>query len=221
MKKCVRKIAVSLLVIICAVCLACGVTACSARSNTPVETPDLGTTVRGELPTDGSKPTEHTALENVSYMATVLDGRSFYHSYAKNSTKSTGYEQVTQTWKDFKTAEVSGLGHDVMVSSDLSYSALIKSSSQSCYVDGEEAYVRSGSKPAKNSVPTDVKWSEDQPSYYDKDAHLVKYGEFATELSVYIINDDTIIRADSVVDNKDGTYSQKLYLNEGAAGWYK
>ena len=110
-------------------------------------------------------------LDNIGYMAYVLDSQPLYHSYAHNSTKSTGYEQITRTWKDFKTAEASGEDFDVMVASDLSYSALIKSSTQSCYIGGNEAHVRGGNKPGKNSEPTDMEWSKNRPSVYDKNGY--------------------------------------------------
>ena len=220
MKRPFRTIAVTLLGILCTATFAGGLSAC--KKHGPVDTVKGRTTVREALPTDGSLPTQHTALENIGYMATVLDGQPSYHVYAYNSTKAMGgYEQVTQSWKDYKNSQLSGIGQSVMICSDLSYSMLVQSSTQSCFVGDKDAYMRKGKKPKKTSVPTSIDWSTDQPEYYDSEAYLYKYGEFSTELSVYVLDKDSVISADDVIDNGDGTYSQKYYLNEGAACWYQ
>ncbi len=193
----------------------------SLKHNGPVVLGDDATTVRKRLPAEGADPMSSSPLDNIGYMAYVLDSQPLYHSYAHNSTKSTGYEQITRTWKDFKTAEASGEDFDVMVASDLSYSALIKSSTQSCYIGGNEAHVRGGNKPGKNSEPTDMEWSKNRPSVYDKNGYKKTYGEFPKEISVYVISEETLISADGAVDNGDGTYSQKFYLNENCGVWYQ
>ena len=184
---------------------------------------DDATTVRKRLPAEGTLPTDSnvSALDNIGYMAYVLDHQPMYHAYAYNSTKSTGYEQVTQSWKDYKNAERSGFGKSVMVASDLSYSALVKSSSQSCFIGGKEALIRSGKKPGKRSQPNDIEWSNGKPSRYDKNGYKYAYGEFSTEISVYVICKETLESADPVVVNEDGTYSQTYYLNEYAGVWYQ
>ncbi len=226
MKKIIRKTALTALQIIFALCLVT-LTACSSScascsgKNINPDMPDNASTTRAPAPTDGSKPTDHTPLENTAYMAYVLDNAEFYHSYAHNSTKSTGYEQVTQTWKDYKNAELSGKNAGIMVCSDVSYSALVKSASQSCFVGSGSAYMRNGAKPSKNSTATTVDWSNGQPAYYSKDDYLKKYGEFSTELTVYAINSETTESFGEVTDNGDGTYSQTMTLNSDAACWYQ
>ena len=152
MKRPFRTIAVTLLGILCTATFAGGLSAC--KKHGPVDTVKGRTTVREALPTDGSLPTQHTALENIGYMATVLDGQPSYHVYAYNSTKAMGgYEQVTQSWKDYKNSQLSGIGQSVMICSDLSYSMLVQSSTQSCFVGDKDAYMRKGKKPKKTSVP--------------------------------------------------------------------
>ena len=210
-----------LAVLIIAVGLFFGIASCTGRSSY-IDPPAKGsTTVRKPLPADGSLPVQHSPIENIGYMATVLDSQPFYHVYAHNSTRSTGYEQVTRSWKDYKSAELSGIGQSVMVCSDLSHSALVQSSSQSCFVGSNAAYVRSGKKPSKNSMPEDIQWNTSTPTFYDKESYLTAYGEFSTELSVYVINEDTLESAEDVIDNGDGTYSQKYILKPEAAGWYQ
>ena len=194
----------------------------SFKRNGPITMPSDATTVRKELPNDGTLPTDAEAIDNIGYMAYVMDHQQFYHSYAYNSTKSTGYEQVTQSWKDYKNADLSGEGRSIMVSSDLSYSSLIKSSTQSCFLGSEKAIIRNGGKPSSTkTTPLDIEWASGTPDIYDKDGYKVVYGEFSTEISVYVINKDTLASADPVVVNEDGTYSQKYYLNENAGVWYQ
>ena len=104
-----KKIAATLLGILCAGCVAGGLTACKAKG--PTETPDDATTYRLALPNDGSAPTAHTGLENIGYMAYALDRQDYYHAYAYCASKAMGYTQVTQTWKDYKDS--------VMICSDI------------------------------------------------------------------------------------------------------
>ena len=203
-----------------AFCMLLGVS--SFKQNAPVVIGEDATTVRKALPSSGALPSTAKPLDNIGYMAYVLDNQPSYHVYAYNSTKSTGYEQITQSWKDYKDAAHSGANVSVMVGTDLSYSALVKSSSQSCFIGGNEAHIRSGKKPASvDSKPTDVEWATGAPSVYDKNGYKYAYGEFSTEISVYVINEDTLSGADDVIDNGDGTYSQTYYLNENAACWYQ
>lgn len=211
-------ISVLLLSVIMAFSMLWGIS--SFKQHGPVVIGDV-TTYRKKPPQDGSLPTTAKPIDNIGYMAYVLDHQQMYHVYAHNSTKCTGYEQVTQSWKDFKTSELSGEDFDVMVSSDLSYSGLVKSSSQSCFIDDDEAHVRGGNKPAKNSVPLDIEWSNGKPTVYNSETYKKDYGEFNKEISVYVINEQTLIGADDVIDNGDGTYTQKYYLNEGAGCWYQ
>ncbi len=195
----------------------------SFKNNGPVVAGNDATTVRKKPPKDGTLPTGITdPLDNIGHMAYVLDNQPSYHVYAYNSTRSMGYEQVTQSWKDYKDAGLSGAGEGVMVCSDLSYSGLVQSSSQSCFIGNNEAHVRRGKKPgSKNTKPLDIEWADGEPVNYNADEYKLVYGEFSTEISVYVINEDTFVRADDVIDNGDGTYSQKFYLNEKASCWYQ
>lgn len=193
----------------------------SNKNIIPATPNEHNTTVRKQVPADGSLPTEHKPIDNLAYLAYVLDNQTSYHAYANNSTKSTGYEQITQTWKDYKQVEIDGVNRKVMVCSDLSYSALVKSASQSCFVDGKAAIMRTGGNPEKTSTPTTISWNSGTPKKYTKEEYLTTYGEFSTELSVYVINKNTIESAQDTVDNGDGTYSQKFVLKADAACWYQ
>ncbi|MDE6869049.1 MAG: hypothetical protein K2J83_07925, partial [Clostridia bacterium] len=205
-----KKIAATLLGIVCAGCLAGGLTACKTKG--PTGTPDNATTIRLALPNDGSAPTAHTGIENIGYMAYALDKQDYYHVYAYGTAKSMGYTQTTQTWKDYKDG--------VMICSDITYSTFVKAGTQSCFVNNE-AYMRTSETPAKNTNSTSAKWKTNKPTYYDRNGYLTAYGEFSTELSVYIINEETINSYGEVIKNSDGTYSQSFSLNSNAAYYYQ
>ena len=169
MNKFARKSAIILLTIICTVCLACGLSACKPKK-TPIGTPENETTYRLKTPGDGSLPTAHTPLENIGYMAYTLDNQPYYHSYARNSSKAMGYEQITQSWKDHKGEKESGYVGGATVSSDLSYSALSKAATQGCFIGNNDGYMRGGAKPGKNTTATTASWDTTSPPYYDKKA---------------------------------------------------
>ena len=219
-KKAVLILSVIMLSLIMAFSILFGVSMLK-KSGPVVVSPDA-TTYRKQVPTDGTLPTDATPIDNIGYMAYVFDNQSQYHVYAHNSTKSVGYEQITQSWKDFKSAEKSGEGYKIMVASDLSYSGLVKSATQSCFMGDDKAILRNGSKPTgTDSTPFDIQWDTGMPSIYDKEGFKYDYGEFATEISVYVINEDTLTGADDVIVNDDGTYTQTYYLNEKAGCWYQ
>ncbi len=220
-----KRLAVLLLSIISVISFAGVLSGCKScagcKKSNPVVTENSATT-RKAAPTDGTTPMEHTPADNVAYLAYVLDNQPFYHAYANNATRAfAGYEQVTRTWKDYKSAEASGEEFDVMVSSDLSYSTFIKSSTQACFINGNEALTRNGGKPGQNTDVTAVEWNGSSPSYYSKEDYQKILGLFSTELSVYVLNSSTIDAFDEVTDNGDGTYSVKLYLNASAGVWYQ
>lgn len=205
-----KKIAATLLGILCAGCVAGGLTACKAKG--PTETPDDATTYRLALPNDGSAPTAHTGLENIGYMAYALDRQDYYHAYAYCASKAMGYTQVTQTWKDYKDS--------VMICSDITYSSLVKAGTQACFVNNE-VYMRTSETPGKSTDSTSANWKTSKPTYYDRAKYLKTYGEYSTEVSVYIINKETIKSWGEVVDNGDGTYTQSFSLNSKAASYYQ
>nr|MDE7452842.1 hypothetical protein [Clostridia bacterium] len=206
-----KRLAAALLGILCTGCLAGGLTACKAKGPTTV--PDNATTYRLALPKDGSAPTAHTGLENIGYMAYALDKQDSYHAYAIGTSKVMGYTQTTKTWKDYMDG--------VMICSDITYSTFVSAGTQACFVNNE-AYMRSSSeKPSSSTSGTTAKWRTTEPTYYTKDKYLKTYGEFSTELSVYVINADTIKSCGEVVVNEDGTYSQSFSLNEEAACYYQ
>lgn len=205
-----KKIAATLLGILCTGCLAGGLTACSTKG--PTGTPDDATTIRLALPNDGSAPTAHTGLENIGYIAYALDKKDYYHVYANCSSKAMGYTQITQSWKDYK--------DNIMICSDITYSSLAKAGTQACFVNNE-VYMRASDTPGKSTISTTAKWKTSKPTYYTRDEYLTTYGEFSTELCTYIINAETIKSCGEVVVNDDGTYSQSFSLNSKAASYYQ
>ncbi len=192
-----------------------------AKKAPPVEAPATAKSMRKEAPTDGTLPTEVSdPLDNIAYLAYVLDNQPYFKNYAYNSTVAMGYEQVTKSWKDYKGAELTGVGKSVMVCSDLTHSLLVKSATQTCFVGGTDAYLRTGNKPGADTLPTEIGWGENL-TRYTHDSYLTAYGEFSTELTVYVINEETVASVGDVKDNGDGTYSQSVSLTPQAACWYQ
>lgn len=218
MIKILKKSALWALGIIMIVCLAFGLAACKPKQKQVVE-PDKTGSVKKEAPTDGSLPTAHSGIDNLAYMAYVLDNQESYHVYASNSSKASGVTQVTKTWKDYKSQSLTGVPGGVMVCSDISTSSFVKAATQSLFINNE-VYMRGGDKPSSSSTCTNENWHTSPPEYYDRESYLAKYGEFSTELSVYILNEETVTGYDEVVTNEDGTYSQKFYLDNNKSVYY-
>lgn len=184
------------------------------------------TTIRKEVPAGSVSPVESDALSNIGYMAYTMDHQSFYHAFAHNTTQAGmmgfKYSQITQSWKDYKSAQYSGEPFSVMVASDLSFSQFVKSASQSCFLGDNKALMRGGSKPSGNgATPFNISWATSDPTIYDADGYKETYGEFSTEISVYVINEKTLEGADPVVEKGDGIFEQTYYLNANAGGWYQ
>lgn len=204
----------------------------------PSEEPDSLESTRKELGEGqtysslASTATGVTGLDNLAYMAWVLDNQAAYHVEAFNTTESGIYTQYTKTYKDYK--NIDGVGY--MVASDLTYSSSsvinINSGMQALYVlgdtDGAGVYMRfTDDTINSNSVYTDVNWSTDEPVYYDdslksdEDSGYYYYnGVYSTEMTVYILNEETVASYTDVVDNGDGTYTQTYTLKDSAAYLY-
>lgn len=84
-------------------------------------------TVRYQLPTDGSKPTDHSILENVGYMVQRLNEQEYWYS-EMHSTVNTIMKQEVATYKQFSDG--------VLVYCDISTSSLVNTAKQFCVANG-------------------------------------------------------------------------------------
>ena len=155
----------------------------------------------------------------LTYLAYVLSEQPYYHS--ESVTVSVAPFNMTQYTKSFK-----DYSDGIMISSDLTY-GIKNAGTQAAFVpDGNEegrgagVYMRtsSGSMNA-DSTGTSVSWNDDVV-YYDRESYLYAYGEYSTEMTVYLLTEETITSWDPATDNGDGTYTQTFYLDAEKACYY-
>ncbi len=159
-------------------------------------------TVSYDIPTDGSLPTEHTGIENIGYMARRLAEQPSWYS-EMHGIVDTMVEQRVDTYKQYS--------DEVLISTDISVSSLIKTAKQLCFV-GDHVLWRTAADASKTDGVNTV-WNSGEPTKVTRDYFKNHYGLPGTEFSVYILNEETVLGAESVVDNGDGTYSQTFHLD--------
>ena len=193
---------------------AAGASACAKKSVAEEVTGNIEIT-KTPAPSDGSLPTAHSGAENLAYIAAVLDAQTKWHSYGYTVTNASIATQVTRTWKDYSDG--------ILITSDVTYSSMVKSGSQTCTVngdDGAEVYFRASETPDASTTNLSAKWDTNPPTYYAQNGFLKTYGLLQTELSSYIINDESIAECSEVTVNSDGTYTQSFVLDPSLSTYY-
>lgn len=155
----------------------------------------------------------------LTYLAYVLSEQPYYHS--ESVTVSVAPFNMTQYTKSFK-----DYSDGIMISSDLTY-GIKNAGTQAAFVpDGNEegrgagVYMRTSSGSVNaDSTGTSVSWNDDVV-YYDRESYLYAYGEYSTEMTVYLLTEETITSWDPATDNGDGTYKQTFYLDAEKACYY-
>ena len=161
-------------------------------------------TVSYELPTDGSTPDMHSALENIGYMNTRFRAQTNYYS-EMSGTVDTMLTQQVNTWKQYSGG--------VLVQTDITRSSMVNSARQFCYV-GDRVIWRDAAGGPSTYNGLDTEWQTGDPAgNMTIDDFKASRGLPGTEFSVYVINEDTLLGAEEVVSNGDGTYSQTYYLD--------
>ena len=164
-------------------------------------------TVSSPVPEDGSTPDMHTALENIAYMNAAFKAQKSWYSEMHGTTDASLMKQSVSTYKQFS--------DNVLIVADITQSSMVKAARQFCYT-GDEVLWRLGSTYDASTFEEmlSAEWESGEPyaHMYLKD-FIAENGLPATEFSVYIINEETLLSADEVVKNQDGTYSQTYYLD--------
>ena len=161
-------------------------------------------TVSYELPTDGSTPDMHSALENIGYMNTRFRAQSNYYT-EMSGTVDTMLTQQVNTWKQYDDG--------VLIQTDITRSSMVNSARQFCYV-GDRVIWREAAGGASTYNGLATEWKQGTPAgNMTIDDFKASRGLPGTEFSVYVINEETLLGAEEVVSNGDGTYSQTYYLN--------
>ena len=198
----------------CLCASALGLSACGGKSQAG-EAPSDTRITRLRPPADGSLPTAHTAQENLAYLAYVLDSQPQYHCYTYTVTQASIATQYTKSYKDYRDG--------VTISSDITYSSMVKSGSQACFVNGAagpEVYMRYSSAPDSQTTNLTAGWDSGRPYYFDEQSYLTTYGLLQSEMTNYIINELTITDGTAAEDNGDGTYTQYVTLDPVASTYY-
>ena len=176
-------------------------------------------TVSSPVPEDGSTPDMHTALENIAYMNAAFKAQNIaymnaafkaqksWYSEMHGTTDASLMKQSVSTYKQFS--------DNVLIVADITQSSMVKAARQFCYT-GDEVLWRLGSTYDASTFEEmlSAEWESGEPyaHMYLKD-FIAENGLPATEFSVYIINEETLLSADEVIKNQDGTYSQTYYLD--------
>ena len=186
--------------------------------------PEVESAVSEKNDPGGKTFEEHLAegdggYKTLTYLAYVLSRQPYYHSEANTVSTSMSMSQYTNSYKDYKDG--------VLISSDVTYGVKNEGTQAVFLPDGDEngrgagVYMRKAdSTISSESTGTEnIEWGEDV-TYYDRDSYLVTYGEYSTEMTVYLLTSETITDWDDAVDNGDGTYTQKFYLDAEKAAYY-
>lgn len=159
-----------------------------------------------------------SGLDTVGYLAWTLGQQSEYHSQSQTTSTAVIATQTTNSYKDYKDG--------IMVSSDFTY-GFTAAGTQACFVPqgneegkGAGVYMRHETdRPNSSTTGTSAQWGE-EILYYDRDAYLTTYGEYSTEMTVYLLNEETITGWEPATDNGDGTFTQVVELDAPKATYY-
>ena len=188
--------------------LSLGVAGCAPKS-TDLTEPDNVEITKLAPPDDGSLPTAHTCAENLAYISYVFGSQTQYHSYSYGVTAASIATQTTRNFRDYKDG--------VLITTDLTYSSMVKNGTQTCTVVNEEGesevYFRVSGAPEANTLPSEASWSEEAPLIFNERSYHYTYGLLPTELFNYIVNEQNIIDSQPVQANPDGTYTQSFTLD--------
>ena len=157
-------------------------------------------------------------LTTIGHLAWMLDQQQAYHSSSTTVSTALIATQYTNSFKDYKDG--------IMLSSDFTY-GFVGAGTQSCFVPngnaegkGAGVYMRTSSGNVGSSTTgTNADWKDDVV-YYDKESYLYKYGQYSTEMTVYILNAETVESWNEATANGDGTFTQTFNLNAEKAAYY-
>ena len=181
-----------------------GINALFFNEAAPNTVDDGFATVLYELPTDGSTPDMHSALENIGYMNARFRAQDVWYSEMDGSV-DTMLSQKVNTWKQYSDG--------VLIQTDITTSSLINSAKQFCWV-GDRVIWREAAGGPSTYDGVNTAWKDGAPfGNMSVEDYKKSRGLPGTEFSVYIINEETLQGASEVTDNGDGTYTQTYYLD--------
>ncbi|MCD8372786.1 MAG: hypothetical protein LUD27_05755 [Clostridia bacterium] len=188
------------------------------ENGTPDTLENTKTAVPSDVTPSSAAEDEKVYCNTLYYLAYVLEQQDCYHVEAVNVSGASIGKAYTNTTKDYL--------NGVMIASDITY-GMSKSASQTCYVADSDgtlvAYKRTGTGADEDATVTTIAWDDVYADtyYYYRSDYLYIYGEFSTEMTVYLINEDTISEYGEITQNSDGTYSQTFSFSSDAAYYYQ
>lgn len=175
---------------------------------TPYKTePEPEESVSYEVPTDGSLPTEHTALENFGYLNSRFRAQTNWYSETHGTLSTSVSSQSLHAYKQFSGGK--------LISTTVLTSDAVKLSRQLCETESEVLW-RLGStyKGATYEEMQTISWNDGEPYGHESAEDFRRQNGFPeSEMSAYVVNENTLNLVGVLEDNGDGTYSQKYYLN--------
>ncbi len=178
-------------------------------------TPEPTDSTMAELPPeDGTLPTECSGMQNLAYMAGVLSQKTNYRSVMTSTVTAKmiiSYTQEVEAYRDY----VDG----VMLTEDISTSALVNTARQNCFVSGKVLSRTAASKP-KDWNGKNTEWSRDEPVIRTNEQYIAEYGLLPMEFSAYILTEKTVLTSSEVTMNADGTFSQTYTFDPETSAYY-
>ncbi len=171
-------------------------------------------TVLKEVPTDGSEPTSHSALDNVAYLNYVFKNQPYFYMEMHGNTTAMGINQEVSSYKQ--------KNDGVLIVTEITSSSMVNNARQYCYINDEIIWRNSKNN---NFNGLDTEWKTGDPAgHMNSQTYIDKYGLPGSEFLAYVINEDTLISATEVTKKEDGNYSMTLSLDvtdkSGAAAYY-
>ena len=171
-------------------------------------------------PEDGTGPQDHGALENIGYIIGKLSSREYYHTESvsvANASALGGMVNVKQNVvgsKDYKD------GIYIVAAISTGESSFAPSKAMQRFYGKDTALVRYAESDKKSDWNgLDTEWSTGDPTVYDKEGYENKYGMWPTELTDYIVNENTITDY-SDLTVADGVYSLTVSLDTKSSVYY-
>ncbi|MCD8205061.1 MAG: hypothetical protein LUD29_00390, partial [Clostridia bacterium] len=219
--KSLRWILTAVLAVVLCVCVGIGATACKSNKDSGDYFGYFNKVdPKGADPMDGSGNTN-----NINYIAYTLEQQEEWYALSDSQAKAAGGINNQQIWTDkyYK--------NGYMLTTQKSYSAFSKEAFEALFVTGRgysakeerSVYLRDGSKPKnKDHDYSDVTWGtgDGDITYLLEQDYYFLHGLFSDEISVFVINDETVLESKDVEKNSDGTYTQSFTLDPEKAICY-
>lgn len=174
----------------------------------PNVVPEGFVTVSYELPDDGSKPSDHSALENIGYMNYRFKNQPNWYAEMHGTTVSFGMGQSVNTIKQYSDG--------VLIMADVT-SGVKNVRRQFCYVGDEVMWREASAGSCKMDSYEDMlklTYPDDLEEHMSIAAFKEKNGLPGTEMTVYIINEETLDHASEVELVTSGEWDDKEYAQK-------